>query len=255
MHSLITRGCHFGANTSNNQDGSTTDDGSSNNENSTDNGNLDTGNGNSTNSKWIDFRKTPLEDLQLEYTDGVQINRDLERGLWASGTGDFFGRGVKFPKYQWKRSKELPFSFVFTVRGANPSFLFGIGSADIDVNNLGSQALFAGETQLFYDNGRFNRFFGGSGVRNWAQDVQANIKFKDDEFYKITFEKSGKVGSFIRTHRVSKDDFDIDIEQLGEYTIIENPANAELLVPYWNAVSTPNVFIAAIQFYSTAVLI
>ena len=88
----------------------------------------------------------------------------------------------------------------------------------------------------------------GSGVRNWAQDVQANIKFKDDVFYKISFEKSGKVGSLIRIHRVSKDDFDIDIEQLGEYTIVENPANAELLIPYWNAVSTPNVFITAINY-------
>ena len=250
MHSLITRGCNFGVNKSNNQNGSNTDEGSSNNGESTDDGNSGTGNSNNTNGKWIDFRKTPLEDLQLEYTDGVKINRDLERGLWASGTGAFFGRGVKFIEYQWKRADELPFSFVFTVRGTNPSFLFGIGRPEIDVNNLGSQALFAGEIQLFYDNGRFNRFFGGGGVRNWAQDTGANTKFEDNVFYKVTFGKSGKVGSLISIHRVSTTDFDTSLEKLGGYAIVENPANAELLIPYWNAVSTPGVFITAIQYYT-----
>lgn len=202
---------------------------------------------NNTNGKWIDFCKLPLEDLELEFTNGIEIKRDLERGIWARGTGAFFERVVKFPKYQWKRDDELPFSFVFTVRGQNPSFLFGIGSPDIDVNNLGHQALFSGETQLFYDNGRFNRFFGGSGVRNWAQNTNANIKFEDDKFYKVVFEKSGKVGSKINIYQVTKLDFDTPLEHLGVYTVEGNPADSELLIPYWNAVNIPDVFITAVK--------
>ena len=245
MHRQLTRGVFCGAiGVDSNSPTNNEDNGNNNQEDSSTNGEttetINTG-------KWIDFRTTPIEDLELEYTDGVVIKRDLERGLWASGTGEFFGRGVKFRKYQWKRSDELPFSFIFTVRGTNPSFLFGIGSTDIDVNNLGSQSLFAGETQLFYDNGIFNRFFGGSGIRNWAQNVQANIKFEDDVFYKVTFEKSGKVGSLISIHRISTTDFDTNLEQLGNYEIVENPADAEYLIPYWNAVSTPDVFIRAIK--------
>lgn len=263
MHSLITRGCHFSKtgfdttdDTSSNTSDPSTDD-TSNNQGGSDSGNTsDNDNGNTptgpnpnpiTNGTWIDFCKLPLEDLQLEFTDGVEIKKDLERGIWARGTGSFFGRGVKFPKYQWKRDDELSFSFVFAVRGSNPSFLFGIGSPDIDVNILGSQALFAGETQLFYDNGRFNRFFGGSGIRNWAQDTQANIKFVDNQFYKVVFEKSGKVGSKVSIYSVSKLDFEMNLETLGVYTIKENPADSDLLIPYWNAVNTPDVFITAIK--------
>lgn len=253
MHSLITRGCHFGVETSNSDDGNMGDNSSdnafSNGGGTTTGDNSDTGNGNSSDGQWIDFRKIPLEDLQLEYTDGVQINRDLERGLWASGTGDFFGRGVKFIEYQWKRADELPFSFVFTVRGTNPSFLFGIGRPEIDVNNLGDQALFAGEIQLFYDNGRFNRFFGGGGVRNWAQDTGANIKFQDNVFYKVTFEKSGKVGSMISIYSVASSNFDENIELIGEYVAQDNPTNNPDLIPCWNAVSNPDTFITALGIF------
>lgn len=262
MHNLITRGIGLtyfkNQNSSNNGNGSenTNSDSGSDSGNSSgdmdsvgttpDNPNTDT-NGNSNAGQWIDFCKIPLDQLELEVTHGVQIKRDLERGLWAKGTGPFFGRGVKFPKYVWKRKEELPFSFVFTARGKNPSFLFGIGSPDVDVNDLDDQALFSGEIQLFYENGRFDRFFGGSGNLNWAQDTEANIKFKDDVFYKVVFEKSGKVGSIINIYRVTKTDFNTNIETLGSYTIIGNPADSELLIPYWNAVSTPDVFVTAVR--------
>lgn len=258
MHNLITRGSNFKTSNSNNQDSSNDDSGDSTNNNPSGNlGNQDKPNGNDPNSNgntpsqngtWIDLCKTPLEQLELEYTDGVEIKQDLERGIWARGAGSFLGRGVKFTRYQWKRDGELPFSFVFTARGSHSSFLFGIGSPDIDVNNLGSQALFAGEIQLFYDNGRFNRFLGGSGIRNWAQDVQANLKFEEGIFYKVVFEKSGKVGSQVYIYRVTKDDFDTNLETFGNYTIVKNPADSDLLIPYWNAVSTPDVFITAIYF-------
>ncbi len=259
MHNSITRGGCFGIiNSSNN-----TSDKDNTNGDTSETGNGNEGNpntGNDTNDstqthtgEWIDFCKIPLQDLELEFTNGVEIKQDLERGLWARGTGPFFGRGVKFTKYQWKRDDELPFSFVFTVRGKNPSFLFGIGSPDIDVNNLGSQALFAGEIQLFYDNGRFNRFFGGSGIRNWAQDTGANIKFEDNVFYKVTFERSGKVDSKFAIYRVSKDDFDTNLEMLGTYTIVENPSDSELLIPYWNAVNTPDVFITSVKYFESVV--
>ncbi|WP_010520486.1 hypothetical protein [Aquimarina agarivorans] len=198
--------------------------------------------------KWIDFCKIPLSEIEYEATDGVELFRDLERGIWAGGTSnDFFGRGVKFSAYSWNRADEREFSFVFTARGTNPSFLFGIGTPEIDVNNLGSQALFAPEIHLFYDNGRFNRFLGGGGVRNWAQDVQANLRFEKNIFYKVTFEKSGKVDSKVLIHSVEKGNYDANIEKLGEYVIQGNPANNPILIPYWNAVSTPDVFITALS--------
>jgi len=258
MHGLISRGGAY-TNQSSISDGNGSNDNSNDigeNSNEDDQGTSGDSNGssnsqgNQNNGVWVNFCKTPLEDLNLEVTNGVKIKRDLERGIWASGTGiDFFGRGVKFPEYEWKRADELPFSFVFTVRGKNPSFLFGIGSPDIDINNLGSQALFAGEIQLFYDNGRFNRFFGGSGIRNWAQDTGANIKFEDNLFYKVTFERSGKVGSKVAVYMVSKGDFDTNLDTLGTYTIVENPADSKLLIPYWNAVNTPDIFITAVQYF------
>ncbi|WP_346881319.1 IPT/TIG domain-containing protein [uncultured Algibacter sp.] len=196
---------------------------------------------------WIDFCELSLNEIEVEATKGVQLFKDLERGIWAGGTSnDFFGRGVKFPKYIWKRADELEFSFVFTVRGTNPSFLFGIGTPEIEVNNLGSQALFASEIQLFYDNGRFNRFLGGGRVRNWAQDVQANLRFEKDVFYKVTFKKSGKVDSKVCIHTVEKGNYDVNLELIGEYTVQDNPANNPVLIPYWNAVKTSDIFIAAL---------
>lgn len=200
-------------------------------------------------STWIDFRTTPIDNLNLEYTNGVEIFQDKERGLWAGGTGSFFGRGVKFPKYKWKREDELPFSFVFTVRGQNPSFLFGIGSSQINVNNLGPQALFAGEIQFFYDNGRFQRFLGGGGVYNWEQNIGQALTFEKDRFYKVTFAKSGKVGSKVFIYEVDSQDFDDDLELLEEIIIERNPANNQELVPYWNAVNSADVFIAALEHY------
>ncbi len=197
--------------------------------------------------KWFDFCTLPLDKIAFEATDGVELFKDLERGIWAGGTSnDFFGRGIKFPEYEWNRAEELEFSFVFTVRGTYPSFLFGIGTPEIDVNNLGSQALFASEIQLFYDNGKFNRFLGGGGVRNWAQDLQANLKFEKDIFYKVTFEKSGKVDSKVFIHTVEKGKYDTNIELIGTFIIQGNPANNPALIPYWNAVKTPDVFITAL---------
>lgn len=197
--------------------------------------------------KWVDFCDLPLDQIEIEATDGVTLFKDLERGIWAGGTSnDFFGRGVKFPNYRWNRADEREFSFVFTARGTNPSFLFGISTPQIEVDNLGSQALFASEIQLFYDNGSFNRFLGGGGVRNWAQDVQANLKFEKDIFYKVTFEKSGKVDSKIFIHTVEKGKYDINLKLIGTYTIQENPANNPVLIPFWNAVKTPDVFITAL---------
>ncbi|WP_010182419.1 hypothetical protein [Aquimarina agarilytica] len=273
MHNLITRGWYLGDNCTPKNNDDTTDgtntDGSGNNmtggnsNDQTDNtdakdqSNDSSGEGNNgdapnqqsdnTFGQWVDFCKLPLEDIDLEYTDGVEIKKDLERGIWARGTGAFFGRVVKFPKYQWKRDDELSFSFVFTVRGQNPSFLFGIGSPDVDVNNLGHQALFSGEIQLFYDNGCFNRFFGGSGERNYAQNTNAYIKFGDNKFYKIVFEKSGKVGSNINLYQVNKQDFDFNIVHLGTYTVKDNPADSDFLIPYWNVISSSGVFITAIR--------
>ncbi len=265
MHNLITRGIAFGyfknKNSSNDESGSeeTNSHNGSDSSNSSENlgkdgtnetsDNTDTTTTDNSNAgQWIDFCKIPLNQLELEVTDGVEVKRDLERGLWAKGTGSFFGRGIKFPRYAWKRENELPFSFVFTVRGENPSFLFGIGSTDINVNGLDDQALFSGEIQLFYDNGKFNRFFGGGRIRNWEQDTEANIKFKDDVFYKVVFTKSGKVGSLVNIYKVAKTDFDTHLETVGQYRILNNPADSELLIPYWNGVNTPDVFITAIKY-------
>ena len=238
MHNLLKRGCCFRPVTSNSE--------TNNNSSEDSNDNLNTAINSDSNMQWIDFRTTAIEDLSLEFTGGVEINRDLERGLWASGTGGFFTRTVKFGGYQWLRSAELPFSFVFTTTGSSPSFLFGIGNAEIDVNNIGNQVLFAGEIQMFCDNGRFNRFFGGGGVNNWVQDTGSTIQIEEAIFYKVSFERSGKVGSKITMHTVNSSDFTV-IDLVGEYTVGDNPANNPNLTPFWNAVSTPNVFITAIE--------
>ncbi len=196
--------------------------------------------------EWVDLRRFPIEFLGLEVTIGTEIFQNTERGLWAGGTGSFFGRGVKFGRFPWSRGSNLSFSFVFNVRSVNTSFLFGIGSEAINVNNLGSQALFAGEIQFFYDNGRFQRLIGGGGESNWEQNIGATVIFEEDNFYKVTFENSGQIASNVTITRVDQDDFNYEIENLGSFEVIDNPAEGRNLVPYWNAINTPEVFITAI---------
>lgn len=192
---------------------------------------------------WIDLRTTTLADLELETTTGVIVNQDRNRGLWVSGTGGFWNRGVKFTAHQWNRADNSEFSFVFTSSGFG-TFMFGIGGSNIDVENLNNQAFYRAETQIYHLNSSTNSFFGGGVQQNWFQTIGANLSFNTERFYKVTFHQSGNAGTTMSLHEVDATNLDLEIRTLHTWTS-SSPAADPILMPFWSAPSSPNVFITA----------
>lgn len=214
------------------------------------NGNLDSGtSGNATinvkASVWVDLRTEPIKDLKLTLTNGIIINQDATKGLWAGGSGNAWNRGVLFSDFAWKRDDEVDFSFVFTVSG-NGYAMFGIGSDGIDVNNLGNQSYYKSEIQLYINQSRTNQVYGGGGSQNWNQSIGNPITFAADKFYKVTFIKSGTNDAKCYLAEVTVDDFDTDVSLLREW-VSNCPATSKVLMPFWSAVSNVNLFLTGFR--------
>lgn len=199
------------------------------------------------NAIWIDLRTTPIASLGLEMTTGVIVNQDAARGLWSSGTGNFWNRGVKFTANKWNRADDIEFSFVFT-RSGNGTCMFGIGGENINVNNLGNQSFYRAETQLYHNNSTTNSFYGGGVESNWFQNIGATVNFAIGTFYKVVFSSSGANGTAMRIVQVSSTDFDDETATLHEW-VSNSPAADSLLMPFWAAPSTPNVFLTAYKIF------
>ena len=196
---------------------------------------------------WIDLRTTPIANLGLEMSTGVIVNQDTARGLWASGTGNIWNRGVKFTANKWNRVDNIEFSFVFT-RSGNGLCMFGIGGDNINVNALGNQSFYRAETQLFYANSQTNAFYGGGLEANWFQIIGTTVVFDVGKFYKVKFSNSGANGATMNITEVSPTDFDNEINTLHEW-ISNSPASDPILMPFWAAPNTPNVFLTAFKIF------
>ncbi len=195
------------------------------------------------NAIFVDLRSVNLQALQMEVTGGVVINQDSTRGLSATGTGLIWNRGVKFTAHQWNRTDNLEFSFVFT-RSGTGTYMFGIGGANIDVENLGRRSFFRAETQLFHNGQQANSFFGGGLQADWSQNIGTTVQFIAGRFYKVTFVMSGNNGTAMRINEVSTGAIDTEISTLHEW-VSTSPANDAVLMPFWAANNAPNCFITA----------
>ncbi len=193
---------------------------------------------------WVDLRNTPLDSLGIQATEGVILTQNNERGIFATGAGRPWDRGVKFTKHSWKRIEELEFSMVFVITEKEGFSKFGIGGSNINVNQLDNESTIKAETQMSYANG-FCRLFQGGGLESpWGQEIGVSVAFEVDTFYKVKFHRSGINGTLMSISEVDRDNFNIEIRQLHLWTS-DCPANDPILMPYWSAVSNPNVFLTA----------
>ena len=198
-------------------------------------------------SSWIDLRTIPISSLGIEKTNGLEIQQDANRGLYYTGNqGAYFGRGIKFTAFPWKRSEEKTFSFVVTI-AIKTTFMFEIGDPSIDVNNMRNNPLFLGQIQPLSDNGRLRQIYGGGGKTTWVQELNQSINFQNDQFYKFVIDKSGKNGSLFQIFRVNADNFDNHLATVFTNTITNSPSDAEDLIPFWNAVNYSQAFITAFK--------
>ena len=101
----------------------------------------------------IDLRIVSIDDLGLEMTKGISIDRDSEKGLRFFSRTSSWNRGVKFSSYFWNRNDNVSFEIIFTVI-SNVNFMVGIGSSSLDVNKL-SSAYYKQEIGMFHNNNKF----------------------------------------------------------------------------------------------------
>ncbi len=198
------------------------------------------------NPRWRDLRLMSLSTMGIEKTAGVSIFQKRANGLWIADQNTAWNRAVKFNAFQWKRCDQIDFNLVLYNAKNQGEGLFGIGAASIDVNQLGESPQFIGEIQFYYQDGKIQQLFGGgSPYRQWTQQIEA-VTLKADSYYKIHFQHAGAIGATIRLSRVSVRDFNQDLEVVQEW-ISNAPSDSPVLVPYWTAISNPNLFLTAFK--------
>lgn len=192
---------------------------------------------------FVDLRTALISELGLVFTPGIIINQDPAYGLWASGTGNIWDRGVLFTAHQWVREENVEFSFVFTRTGF-ATMMFGIGGSNIDVNVLNNSSFYAAETQMYHNTDHTSQFYGGGIQSAWVQSIGATINFDIGKFYKVKFHRNGEPGTTMSIHEVDSGDMDTELNTLHTW-LSTSPAADPLLMPFWAAVNTPDIFITA----------
>jgi len=176
----------------------------------------------------IDLRTTPIEDLGLEMTNGINVEQDSEKGLRFYSNTSSWNRGVKFTSYFWNRNDEITFEIIFT-RVNDVNFMAGIGSSSLNVNTLNS-AYYKQEIGMYHNNNKLSSMYGGGDVSNWSQGVGSNVIFDRDKYYKIKLENSGNYGSRCSILEVNPNDWDDETEMHSWTSTC--PADDLILVPF-----------------------
>ena len=196
---------------------------------------------------FVDLRTIDLDRTDIERTSGVTIAQDEFRGLSAGGTGAAWNRGLRFNDFNWNRADNVNFEFVFTRTGAGLS-MFGIGGGNINLNGLGNQSFFEGETKMFLNGSLVSTFFGGGQQANWTQNIGTTIATEINKFYKVVFENSGASGSQMQFFEVDENNFNVNVNLLHSW-ISNNPATDTNLFPFWAAPNNSTFYVSAFRIF------
>lgn len=180
------------------------------------------------NKNEIDLRTTPILDMGLEMTSGINVEQDVTKGLRFTSSTSSWNRGVKFSSYFWNRNDEVTYEIIFT-RTADVNFMIGIGSSSLDVSSI-SAAYYAQEIGMYHNNNRVTSMYGGGDVTNWSQNIGTTINFTANEYYKLKLENSGGGGATCSLWEVDPDNWD-DESELYSW-ISDCPADDVILVPF-----------------------
>lgn len=101
---------------------------------------------------------------------------------------------------------------------------------------------------MYHPSSYTNSFYGGGLQSAWNQSIGQTVNFSTGQFYKVKFHRSGEAGTLMSIHLVNPDNWDDETSTLHQWTST-SPAADPILMPFWSAVSTPNIFITGFKIF------